>query len=86
MLNWSRRGAPFLVIRLRPAADNERHTSPAAERQVLKRRLRASYAPNQGASVVNHRARAWMELAVAFALFVAAVVLVLLIVRKVSGY
>jgi len=46
MLNWSRRGAPLLVIRLRPAADNERHTSPAAERQVLKRRLRASYAPN----------------------------------------
>ena len=36
--------------------------------------------------MVNHRARAWMELAVAFALFVAAVVLVLLIVRKVSGY
>jgi hypothetical protein len=35
---------------------------------------------------VNHCARAWMEFAVAFALFVAAVVVVLLMVRRMSGY
>ena len=86
MLNWSCRRAPPSRHSVAPGGGQRKATWPAVERQVLKRRLRASYAPNQGASVVNHRARAWMELAVAFALFVAAVVLVLLIVRKVSGY
>ena len=58
-------------------------TSPSAPPRRKLTNPGVRWRTRQGVRVVNHRARAWMEFAVAFALFVAAVGLVVLMMHEI---